>query len=344
MLQIDFINVGYGDSILVRDTEASFSMLVDCGDVHVGQSRPDGLRISAADYLRREGVEALDLLVLTHQHLDHAVGLARLLPGIRVQELWTNYLPPEEAWGKQLSVPAGWSAGARCLMQSLNIYLEALDRLRTQGTQIRLIQKTQDSRQLTPQLNVGIYLEEARLQQRQAEIWSAALNGTAAGEDLDELDGFINNTSIRLRLSCEGADVELPGDVYAACWEKHSLSPCTVMKMPHHGHRDALTPRLLEMLRPRYAVISVSDSRTDDCPSADVFRMLSEFGVKVFYTDAIRDPNGHSELHESVRFQIICDYSSGGYSVDQSERNAFHETSFCFYNGTYHLRHSGSSD
>ena len=44
MLQIDFINVGYGDSILVRDTEASFSMLVDCGDVHVGQSRPDGLR------------------------------------------------------------------------------------------------------------------------------------------------------------------------------------------------------------------------------------------------------------------------------------------------------------
>ena len=108
MLQIDFINVGYGDSILVRDTEASFSMLVDCGDVHVGQSRPDGLRTAAANYLRREGVETLDLLVLTHLHLDHAGGLAQLLPGIRVRELWTNYLPPEEAWENSWrSRPAG---------------------------------------------------------------------------------------------------------------------------------------------------------------------------------------------------------------------------------------------
>ena len=304
MLQIDFINVGYGDSILVRDTEASFSMLVDCGDVHVGQSRPDGLRTAAADYLRREGVETLDLLVLTHLHLDHAGGLAQLLPGIRVRELWTNYLPPEEAWGKQLAVPAGWSAGARCLMQSLNIYLEALDRLRAQGTQIRLIQKTQGSRQLTPQLNVGIYLEEARLQRRQAEIWSAALNGTAAGEDLDELDGFINNTSIRLRLSCAQTEIELPGDVYADCWERHSLSPCTIVKLPHHGHRGALTPRLLEMLRPRYAVISVSDSRTDDCPSGEVIALLSERGVRSFFTDAAAPMDEHPAPHSAIRFEV----------------------------------------
>ena len=36
MLALDFINVGYGDAILVRDTSAAFSMLVDCGDITVG--------------------------------------------------------------------------------------------------------------------------------------------------------------------------------------------------------------------------------------------------------------------------------------------------------------------
>ena len=189
-------------------------------------------------------------------------------------------------------------------MQSMNIYLKALDRLREQGTQIRLITQTREHIQLTPQLKAGVYLEEESLQRRQAEIWSAALSGSARCEDLDVLDGFINNTSIRLRLSCEGADVELPGDVYAACWEKHSLSPCTVMKMPHHGHRDALTPRLLEMLRPRYAVISVSDSRTDDCPSREVLEWLSRSGTAVLFTDAVSYPSEKSEPHRAVRFRF----------------------------------------
>ena len=32
MLLVDFINVGYGDAILLRETETPFAMLVDCGD------------------------------------------------------------------------------------------------------------------------------------------------------------------------------------------------------------------------------------------------------------------------------------------------------------------------
>ena len=105
MLLADFINVGYGDAILLRERETPFTMLVDCGDVHIGRSRPDGQRITAADYLRREGIRELDVLVLTHLHLDHAGGLAHLLPEVRVREFWTNYLPPEETWGRTLPVP-----------------------------------------------------------------------------------------------------------------------------------------------------------------------------------------------------------------------------------------------
>ena len=101
MLLVDFINVGYGDAILLRETETPFAMLVDCGDARIGRSRPDGRRITAADYLRREGIRELDLLVLTHLHLDHAGGLTHLLPGVRVREFWTNYLPPEEMWDRR---------------------------------------------------------------------------------------------------------------------------------------------------------------------------------------------------------------------------------------------------
>ncbi len=334
MLLADFINVGYGDAILLRETETPFTMLVDCGDVHIGSSRPDGRRTTAADYLRRQGIRELDLLVLTHLHLDHAGGLAHLLPEVRVREFWTNYLPPEETWGQRLKIPAAWSAGARCLMQSLNIYLEALAHLQKQDTKIRLIQQTRDCRQLTPMLTAGLYLEDESLRRRQVEIWAAAFDGSARSKDLDILDSFINNTSIRLRLSYAGVDTELPGDVYASCWEQHNLSPCAIMKLPHHGHRDALTPRLLEMLRPQYAVISVSDSRTDDCPSSDIFQMLSESGVKVLFTDAVQGPNGPAELHDSVRFQIICGQPAKVCPIVQPEQSSSHKTSICLYSGT----------
>ena len=303
MLLADFINVGYGDAILLRETETPFTMLVDCGDVHIGRSRPDGQRITAADYLRREGIRELDVLVLTHLHLDHAGGLANLLPEVRVREFWTNYLPPEETWGRTLPVPPDWTAGARCLMTSMGIYLKALAHLRDQGAEIRLIREPCVCR-LTETLTAGIFLEDETLRRRQAAIWEDALSGAAGGGDLEALDGFINNTSIRLRLSCAGQEIELPGDVYASCWEQHQLPPCTIMKLPHHGHGDALTPRLLEMLRPRYAVISVSDDRTDDCPSRKILRLLSQLGVECFFTDAVPCQHTQAQPHLAIRFQI----------------------------------------
>ena len=303
MLLADFINVGYGDAILLRERETPFTMLVDCGDVHIGRSRPDGQRITAADYLRREGIRELDVLVLTHLHLDHAGGLAHLLPEVRVREFWTNYLPPEETWGRTLPVPPDWTAGARCLMTSMGIYLKALAHLRDQGAEIRLIRETCVCR-LTETLTAGIFLEDETLRRRQAAIWEDVLSGAAGGGDLESLDGFINNTSIRLRLSCAGQEIELPGDVYASCWEQHQLPPCTIMKLPHHGHGDALTPRLLEMLRPRYAVISVSDDRTDDCPSRKILRLLSQLGVECFFTDAVPCQHTQAQPHLAIRFQI----------------------------------------
>lgn len=303
MLLADFINVGYGDAILLRETETPFTMLVDCGDVHIGRSRPDGQRITAADYLRREGIRELDVLVLTHLHLDHAGGLAHLLPEVRVREFWTNYLPPEETWGRTLPVPPDWTAGARCLMTSMGIYLKALAHLRDQGAEIRLIREPCVCR-LTETLTAGIFLEDETLRRRQAAIWEDVLSGAAGGGDLEALDGFINNTSIRLRLSCAGQEIELPGDVYASCWEQHQLPPCTIMKLPHHGHGDALTPRLLEMLRPRYAVISVSDDRTDDCPSRKILRLLSQLGVECFFTDAVPCQHTQAQPHLAIRFQI----------------------------------------
>ena len=302
MLLVDFINVGYGYAILVRDTDAAFSMLVDCGDVTVGDIGPGSRRITAADFLRQEGIHTLDLLVLTHLHRDHSGGLTQLLQTVRVKEFWCSYLPGRAYWGSQVPVEKQFSAGARCLLESLNIYLSALKVMEAQDTVFRLIEHTLAPVELTSSLRAEVYLEDRALFRRQWEIWQNVLDGAADGKQLDELDGFINNTSIRMRLVCGSTSVELPGDVYAACWEKHDLSPCTIMKLPHHGHRDSITPKLLEMLSPQHVVISVSNTRTDDCPSCSALEAVLARGCQLHITDAVKKGTISSPAHTCVHF------------------------------------------
>lgn len=106
MLVLDFINVGNGDSILVREMEGErlrFSMLVDCGhdslerDDHPPVEDPCSCRIFAGDFLRSQGVAHLDILLVTHFHRDHIGGLGRVLETVTVGELLTPYAPPADS-------------------------------------------------------------------------------------------------------------------------------------------------------------------------------------------------------------------------------------------------------
>lgn len=304
MLTIDFINVGYGDAILIQDIDSAFSMLVDCGDITPGCDGSNSSRISAAEFLRRTGIQTLDLLVLTHLHRDHSGGLKKLLESVKVREFWANYLPPCNYWGKQVTVDDRFSPGARCLLKSFNIFLSALGKMQSRGTAIHLIDASSAIVDLTSALKAEIHLEDEALFERQAEIWQSVLNDAPNGADLDELDQFINNTSIRMRLSSNGTAVELPGDVSAACWEKHQLAPCTIMKLPHHGHWDSISPKLLEMLQPEHAVISVSNTRTDDCPSTAAMEIITASGCTLHMTDAVQKEGFCFPTHPSVHFEM----------------------------------------
>ena len=299
-MTLDFINVGYGDAILIRN--GTFAMLVDCGDITVGHGGPGSQRISAAEFLRREGVETLDLLVLTHLHRDHSGGLTELLKTVRVKKFLCNYLPPKAFWGEEVPVPADFSADARCLLESMNIYLAALTVLEQQGTDISLT--APGPIVLCPGLTAEAFMEAQTVFGWQSAIWQNVLEGHADNDELDELDGFINNTSVRLRLKCGETTVELPGDMYADCWEKHDIPACTIVKLPHHGHRDSITPRLLDMLAPEHVVISVSNSRTDDCPASSVIRMVREKGCRLHITDAVRHDGICTPDRASVRFRF----------------------------------------
>lgn len=306
MLTLDFINVGYGDAILIRETcagGATFTMLVDCGDADIGNGGPQTGRISAADFLLREGIDVLDLLVITHLHLDHSGGLQGLLDAVGVRELWCNHLPEKEA----AYASGRFTEGAAKLLCSYGIFAAAVSRLRADGTMIRCFHKSQPEIELGEgKLRVRLICEAAALFKRQEQIWRRAEAGEADKTELDLLDRFINNTSLRLRLTYAGRAIELPGDVCAACWEAHQIEACDVVKLPHHGHSDSLTPQLVQRLHPSYAVISVSDDREDDCPSEKIVALLNAEKAALLYTDAVARHGASPKHHHAVRIEICA--------------------------------------
>jgi competence protein ComEC len=68
---VEFLDVGQGDAILIRSPEGK-AALVDAG--------PSG---RVVDLLRDRGIESLDLVVVSHHHIDHYGGMAAVVRAYR---------------------------------------------------------------------------------------------------------------------------------------------------------------------------------------------------------------------------------------------------------------------
>jgi competence protein ComEC len=86
LLHVTFLDVGQGDSVLLRFPRGS-AMLVDAGGLTGSSSFDIGDRV-VAPVLREEGIRRLDYVVLTHGDPDHVGGAAAVLREFRPHEVW----------------------------------------------------------------------------------------------------------------------------------------------------------------------------------------------------------------------------------------------------------------
>ena len=80
--QVYFIDVGQGDSELVRLKDSGIDILIDAGTRSTKQE--------LADYLKELGVDDIDILIGTHPHEDHIGGMAKIIEEFPIGTL---YLP-----------------------------------------------------------------------------------------------------------------------------------------------------------------------------------------------------------------------------------------------------------
>ncbi len=307
MLELHFINVGDGDAILIREESGGrhFDMLVDTGRPEI-LPEEGSLRLSAAEYLAALGVTHLDLLVVTHLHIDHFGGVGPLLSGIYVDQVISGYFPSAE--GKRICRTSDQKT-VRGLIDCLNDWSETAERMRKQGVHLVPVSRTVHL-EPTPRLMLDILCPDPDETRRQTERWNALF----AGKDLPEEELYRssklrNPLSLRVRLHYAGREIELSGDCLGTGWEESGKRPCDLWKVPHHGDIKSVTPELVEVLHPRYAVISCEKgyNAKKDRPSACVIDLLRRNGAEVWFTDTYEAPWYTSGRHRAVVFTVEDD-------------------------------------
>ena len=98
----------------------------------------------------------------------------------------------------------------------------------------------------------------------------------------------VNEQSLVLELRYGAFNALLTGDIvppstdYAA---EGLSSSVTVLKVPHHGSKNGLTEKLLEVTKPKVAVISVGKDNRYGHPHREVLEALERWNLKTLRTD-----------------------------------------------------------
>lgn len=322
MLRISFINVGYGDSILVEELHGSrrtFSMLVDGGPPYAGtycasyDLRP--ARMPAFRYLQFHGIQSLDVLFLSHFHIDHVGGMPAVMKACACGQVWSNYRLPDPACLEDLNRVRIESRTAAEMRLSLNLLAEMQRMAEADGKEIEVLGEQQKTIALTGQLQADFFAIDPALAGRTEILAQAALNtaDTAkAQRALVRLDGIQNAAGVALRLRYEGVRILLPADLPHSYWRSYLKEPdslrADLLKIAHHGQADSMTEELAAAIRPRHAIVSVSSDNPLGAPAPEVFAMFDP-EVQLWATENIEvQPYfPRAEPHRAVSFGIFPD-------------------------------------
>lgn len=235
-LEVDFFDVGQGDSALIKTPDHQ-KILIDGGPTNavvekLGENMP---------FYDKE----IDLMILTHPHADHLVGLIEVLKRYKVKKIL--------ATGAINSTPD---------------YLAWLDEIKKENVPMEIAKAGQT-------FDFGEKLK--------MEIFSPTED--FVGKQPDNL----NNTSIVAKLIFGDTSFLFTGDAEKEVEDKLIANSvdlkADVLKVGHHGSKNASGQEFLGAVKPKFAVISVGAKNTFGHPNPLTLEHLKKIGAEIFRTD-----------------------------------------------------------
>lgn len=252
------LNVGRGDAFVleIESENRSYVVLIDGGDKH-----PE-IKISPLTFLNQSKWDQVDLLVLTHLHHDHVVGLLEVADNVKVTEAVMPYHPFDIEF-QEVTVKK-----AKQSQEILQLYQQLLMKLKQQGTNIHFRPPFADKdqwnfdeiglRHLFPQKNDRLYAYEIIEQLTNNHNLSAdeqndLLKQFDAMSNMDSSIWIVENKRLKEQWLLLGGDALLPA--WEQLLQREDLRPHG-LKVSHHGMKDGINEELLKQLSPDWILIT----------------------------------------------------------------------------------------
>lgn len=268
-MKLQFINVGYGEAILLtakKPNGTDFHMLIDGGSGEDTEYAGHPARVRAADFIKEQGITRIDVLFNTHIHEDHTCGLYRVAQEFEIGEYWCCSLPDcSETWEMLQRDIVTVPSSDKCL-RALNTHCELLQQFRSSGVPIRQLKQGVELHLAALGLSVEVLGPSSQEVEEMFARFERLYQETDTQEKklhLLEVDRTMNNHSGMLMLNYCGTRILLPGDTNFAGYSH--LSPETlradIFKVGHHGQRDGANEALAAAVSPRVIVVCASSDR-----------------------------------------------------------------------------------
>jgi len=249
-LHVTVLDVGQADAIVVQ-TPRGHVVLVDAGGrLEHGANSSGSLAEAVGErivvpFLLRHGIHALDAIVLSHPHGDHAGGVAPALRRLRVavfadggQRYGGHAYQDALATARAARVPMVYPRAGMEWRMDDGVILHFL------GPSLPFIANSRN--------DINENSVAFTLRYRSFCMLFTGDAGAAAEE----------------RFSSEGADLR-----------------CNVLKVGHHGSGYSSTPAFIAAVHPRYAIVSVGRHNLFGHPAPSTLQTLQRFGAQIYRTD-----------------------------------------------------------
>ena len=274
-MTVDFINVGYGDAILIENNGRI--ILVDGGGNREDMySQPATVR--TIDYLRQKNIKKIDIVIITHFHEDHICGLVPVLEEIETDQIWINVLVE--------NIPNDFIKRIKKINNDkLNLFIAGME------SYIRIIEIAyQKQIPIIEMCNCvaddDIVIEGNTIAQQ--DVYRGQVFNMFCEKNIKKLelmalsiDRTANENSLIVKIKGEDGSAYLMGDRIINSRAINEESNIKLLKLPHHGQAGCITEELLEYISPENVVITSDKNNTFGGGSDDIVDMINNFYKKI---------------------------------------------------------------
>ena len=235
-LEIYFLDVGQGDAILVRNSQGK-NILIDGG--------PDELVLEKIGRILPYNNRKIDIMILTHPHADHLIGLIAIL--------------------KRYQVGTVIYTGADYQDSSYRYFQELI----SQKAQKVTIAQGDASINLEDNCHLDFLFPFSNISGQKFKN----INNSSIVTELE-----CGNHKILLTGDAEK-------EVEQELLENYPDIRASILKLGHHGSKTASSLEFLEQINPELAIILVGKDNKYGLPSPEIMDRLQDMKIKVIRTD-----------------------------------------------------------